>query len=125
MEANSPHPVEPWIFIEGIDEIIRRDLEKHKALLEREQTNLLAYQESVAHAIEQKRHYRKLIGGGKYNDDALHNSIAQQKINVRHLQDKVKLTKEAIAHHALIVDTLSQQLKNYEKAHAAANRRLQ
>ena len=60
--------------------------------------------------------------GEKYDDDALRKSVEQQKVNIRHLQDKVKLTKEAIEHHTMIVDTLGQQLKDYEEANAAADR---
>lgn len=125
MEANVPHDSEPWFFIEGIDEVIRRDLEKHKGLLQHEQLSLQAYNESVIHAIACKKHYNKLIGGGKYNDSALEASISQQRTNIRHLQDKVKLTKDAIEHHTLIVDTLTSDLGKYELAHAAANRSLQ
>lgn len=122
MEANAPHASEPWFFIEGIDEVIRRDLEKHKGLLAQEQLNLQAYQNSVSHAIAYKKHYSRLIGGGKYDDDSLRRSMDQHRTNIRHLQDKVKLTKDAIAHQTLIVDTLTEDLAKYEVAHAAANR---
>ena len=122
MEANKLNGGERRLFVKGVDVIIRRDLAKHKSILERERINLLAYQEAVSHAIEQKRYYWKLIGGEKYDDDALRKSVEQQKVNIRHLQDKVKLTKESIEHHTMIVDTLGQQLKDYEEANAAADR---
>lgn len=122
---NTPSETERWIFVEGIDAVIRLDLEKHKEILAREKFNLLSYQQAVSHAIAQKKHYRGLIGGSKFNDEALKGSLQQQNVNIRHLQDKVKLTNDAIEHHTLIVDTLTQQLKDYEKAHAAANRCVQ
>lgn len=107
--------MEPKIIIEGIDEIIKRDLEKHKAILERSKMELASYREARSHEIKKKKHYRKLIGNGKYNDDALKRSMNDIAINIRHMEDKVKLTNDAIAHHTLIVDTLTNQLKEYEK----------
>ena len=34
-------------------------------------------------------------------------------VNIRHMSDKVKLTEDAIAHHSLIVDKLTEQLDNH------------
>lgn len=105
----------PKIIIEGIDEIIKRDLEKHKAALDRSKVELLAYKEARSHEIKKKKHYRKQIGNGKYNDEALKRSMNDIAINIRHMSDKVKLSEDAIAHHTLIVDTLTDQLEEYNK----------
>ena len=60
-----------------------------------------------------KKHYKGLIGGGKYDDDALKRSMGDIAINIRHMSDKEKLSRDAIEHHTLIVDTLTQQLEEY------------
>jgi hypothetical protein len=124
MEAKMVNDDGPTVFVEGVDEIIRRDLVKHKGLLEKRQIERLAFNEAVGHAIAKKKYYRDLIGGGKYNDDALKTSIKDQNINIRHLQDKVKLARDGIEHETLIVDTLTEQLKQYESNYAAFYRRV-
>lgn len=106
---------DPEIFIEGIDKVIRLDLGKHKELLARTQVDLEAFNVAVAHESGRKRHYYRLIGGGKYNDDALRSSVADIRVNIRHLSDKAKLAVDKIAHHTLIVDTLTEQLTEYHR----------
>ena len=119
MEANN----DPVIFVEGIDEIIRRDLVKHTDMLASRKLDLQSWQEGVSHHVRMKRHYVKQIGGGKFNDDALRKSVDQINLNITHLQQKVKLAKEAIEHETLIVDTLTEQLEDYEvNARAFADR---
>ena len=110
MAANGPE-----IVFEGFEEITKRDLEKHKALLARSKIELLAYREARSYEIKKKKHYISLIGGSKYNDDALRTSIDSIAVNIQHFSDKVKLTEEAIAHHTLIVDTLTKQLEEQYK----------
>lgn len=105
----------PHIHIEGLDKVIRLDLEKHKGLLEREKVNLLSYREAVSHQVRKKKHYRSLVGQGEYDDAALEKSIGMINVDIRQLSDKVKLTNEAIEHHTLIVDTLTVQLQDYEE----------
>jgi hypothetical protein len=106
----------PQIVIEGMEKIIKRDLEKHKAILLKLPLDLQALEVARGHEVEKKRHYRSLIGGGKYNDEALKESIKQIKINIRQNSDKIKLTKDAIEHHTLIVNTLSEQLEKQEQS---------
>lgn len=112
---------EPEVFIEGIDVVIRLDLGKHKELLAQSQVDLLAFREARDHESARKRHYYRLIGGGKYNDESLRKSVEDIRINVRHLSDKVKLAEDKIEHHTQIVDTLTEQLEDYDKAYAALN----
>jgi hypothetical protein len=102
----------PDIVIVGLEEIIKRDLEKHKTLLARSKIEMDSYKTAVSHEIKKKKHYKSLIGGEKYNDDSLRESMDMIAINIRHLSDKVKLSQEAIDHHTLIVDTLSKQLED-------------
>ena len=124
MEVNVPSD-EPWMFIEGIDKVIRLDLGKHKALLIQEQANMQSYRAAVAHSIAKKKHYVKEKKGGKFDDASMDIAIGQINTNTRHLSDKVKLTYDAISHHTEIVDSLTAQLAQYEIANAVANRRLQ
>ena len=114
--------IEPEVFIEGIDVVIKLDLGKHKELLAQTQVELLSFREATTHESAKKRHYYRLIGGGKYDDDALLRSVKDIRINIRHLSDKAKLAQDKIEHHALIVDTLTAQLKEYDKTYASLNR---
>lgn len=111
----------PEIFIEGIDVIIRLDLGKHKELLTQTRAELISFNEGAAHEIARKKHYRKLIGGGKYDDDALRRSMKDIRVNIQHLTNKAKLSEDKIAHHTLIVDTLTDQLKDYDRRYATIN----
>jgi hypothetical protein len=120
MEVNGPD-----VFVEGIDERIRLDLEMHKDLLSRRQFDKLAWHEAVGHHIAKKKYYSSLLGEGTYDDDALKESLKDINININHLQQKVKLAKDAIEHETLIVDTLTEQLKQYELDYAAFYRRFQ
>ena len=111
--AIMPNP--PKIVIEGIDVVIKRDLDKHESLLERSKLELLSFREARSHEIKKKKHYQKLIDDGKYNKDAMTRSIADININIRHMSDKCKLSRDAIDHHQLIVKTLTGQLEQYNK----------
>jgi hypothetical protein len=110
MEANKP-----LIFIKGLDEITKKDLKKFKSILERDKFELIKYKEALSYQIQKKKHYKSLIGKGKYDDDSMKKSIVMINVDIRQISDKVKLTNDAIAHHTLIVDTLSKQLDEYYK----------
>lgn len=114
----------PEVFIEGIDVVIKLDLGKHKELLDRTQDELVSFNEAVTHESARKRHYYRLIGGEKYDDDALRASVDDIRINIRHLSDKAKLARDKIEHHTLIVDTLTEQLQDYDRRYASINRQL-
>jgi hypothetical protein len=111
--------IEPEVFIEGIDVVIRLDLGKHKELLAQTKAERLSFIEARDHEAARKRHYYRLIGGGKYDDDALRRSVDDIRINIRHLSDKVKLSEDKIDHHTLIVDTLTKQLQDYDRRYAS------
>jgi len=114
--------IDPEVFIEGIDDVIKLDLGKHKELLAQTQVELESFREAVTHESARKRHYYRLVGGGEYDDDALLRSVKDIRINIRHLSDKVKLAQDKIEHHTLIVDTLTEQLRDYDKRYASLNR---
>jgi len=105
----------PEIIIEGIEEVIKKDLKKHQGLLSRSNLELIAYRNARSHEIKKKKHYKNLIGGEKFNDDSLRASMNDIAINIRHMSDKVELTEKAIKHHTEIVDTLTEQLENQMK----------
>lgn len=113
--------IEPEVFIEGIDVVIRLDLGKHKELLAQTNIEILSFRESMNHESARKRYYYRLIGEGKFNDEALRNSVKDIRVNIRHLSDKVKLAEEKSKHHMLIVDTLTNQLEDYNRRYASLN----
>ena len=100
----------PRVVIEGMEVIIERDLKKHQSILERTKQELVAYRQAASHEIAKKKHYRKLIGGGKYNDEALEAALKDIRVNIRHLTDKAEASEEKIKHEDLIVRTLTKQL---------------
>lgn len=110
MVANTPQ-----ILIKGIDKVIKRDLGKHKDMLQRAKLSLQAFKESVSHQIKKKKHYSSLVGGGKFKDQSLKDAIGMINIDIRAMSDKAQLAEEEIKHHTLIVDTLTDQLDSYYK----------
>ncbi len=99
--------------IKGIDKVIKKDLERHKQILVRTQDELQAFRQSVSYLIQRKKHFSALIGGDRYDDDALREAVKGINIDIRAMSDKVKLTLDALDHHGLIVDTLTAQLEEY------------
>lgn len=104
---------EPYVLIEGLDVIIKRDLEKHQALLKRSKQEKLSYVQARGHEIRRKKEWRKHIGGGKFSDEALEEALEQISQNIAMYSDKVKLSDDAILHHTEIVDKLTDDLKDY------------
>ena len=119
--SKTPRRLEPEIFLEGIDVVIKLDLGKHKELLAQTQAELVSFVEARDHESARKRHYYRLIGGEKYDDDALKRSVEEIRGNIRHLSDKAKLSQDKIEHHTLIVDTLTEQLIDYDRKYASLN----
>lgn len=104
------------IVIKGLEDIIKRDLAKHKLLLVQTKIELDSFRIALSHQIKKKKHYSSLIGGKKYNDDSLRSSMTMITVDIRHMGDKIKLSQDAIAHHTLIVDTLTKQLEDQYEA---------
>lgn len=116
MAANTPRVV-----IKGIDKVIKRDLGKHKALLQQSKLSLLSFREAVSHQVKKKKHYLGQLGQGKFDDAALRSSIDMINVDIRAMSDKVKLAGEEIDHHTLIVDTLTVQLQEYYESNAISD----
>lgn len=117
-------PNQPYVVIEGLDVILKRDIEEHQGHLERSKLEKQKFVEARSHEIKRKRNWRGHIGGGKFDDEALEVALAQMVQNIAMWSDKVKLSDDAIAHHTHIVDTLSAQLEEHNATLAAivANR---
>jgi len=110
MAVNDRKPLE--VVAEGMEQIIQRDLDKHKSFLEAAKLDLQAFRQARSHEVQKKKHYRKQIGKGKFNDEALEEARVQMAINIRHLSDKADLAERRIAHETEIVETLTQQLED-------------
>lgn len=104
------------IVIEGLEDVIKKDLEKHKLILEQTKSELDTYNQSVSHLVKRKKNYSGLKGGGKYNDKALTKSIAMIQIDITAISNKAKLAREKIEHTKVIVDTLTVNLENQYKS---------
>ena len=72
---SKPRRLEPEVFLEGIDVVIKLDLGKHKELLAQTQVELVSFQQAVTQESARKRHYYRLIGGEEYDDGALKASV--------------------------------------------------
>lgn len=103
-------------FIEGIDVIIRRDLDKHKALLDMNNINILTFTTSRDNEINRKRFYGDQKGKRRYQDEAMDIAIKQMNTNIGKFERDIKFTKEQKEMNTRIVDTLTEQLKEYEVA---------
>ena len=102
------------IFIEGIDIIIRRDLEKHKALLEKDIMGIESLQVARSNEIRRKQFYGEQKGKRRYKDNAMNTAIEQMNKNIGHLSMRIKFTEDMKKQNTLIVDTLTEQLKEYD-----------
>ena len=111
------------IFIEGLDVIIRRDLNKHKSLLEVNILNIHSLQATRASEIDRKRFYGEQKGKRRYRDDEMDKAIEQMNKNIAHLSIKIKFTKDQRDQNTIIVDTLTEQLNGYELGLRAMARR--
>lgn len=100
-------------FIEGIDVIIRRDLDKHKSLLDKNNLDIQSFQQARSGEIGRKRFYTDQKGKKKYDDDAMDKAIEQMSRNINHLSGRISVTRQLKEQNTLIVDTLSEQLKQY------------
>lgn len=106
---------EPTIFLEGIDVIIKRDLAKHRANVERCATEEQAYAQSLATLIARKKHYRSQVNNSRYNKESMLTAIYGLRVDIRAIDDKVKLSREAKSHYQVIVDDLVNQLSEYNR----------
>lgn len=117
MEANTPH-----IVIEGMEDIIAKDLQKHQDILERTKQELLSWRQARSHEIAKKKYYVKNVNNPKFKKDSMEKAIEQIKLNIRHFSDKIKLAEEKIKFETNIVDTLAAQLEEQNVAVKALNK---
>jgi hypothetical protein len=82
----------PVMVIEGMEEIIEKDLGTHKIILERTIAEKLAYKNAISGEIKKRKYYKSLIGQGKFNDESLIQARVQMGINITQLSNKVKLS---------------------------------
>jgi chromosome segregation ATPase len=101
---------DPIVVIEGLENIIERDLLREKSRLGQAQRDLKAFQDGVSHHVQKKRYYKTLIGGEKFNDESLKQSIADINTNIRHMSDKKQLALEKIEWHKKIIKKLESDL---------------
>jgi len=101
---------DPDIVFEGMEEILERDLSKHKGILQQTKLEMDAYSDARSYEVRKKRHYKSLVNAGKYDQKAMEEAIAQIDINLRHMVDKKKLCVEKIAHHEEIISKLEEEL---------------
>ena len=103
-------------FIEGIDVIIKRDLDKHQSLLDKNNMDIQSLTFARQGEIDRKRFYNEQKGKRKYKDDAMDKAISQMVVNIAHLSNQIFKTKEHRVQNAHIVDTLTAQLADYNKS---------
>lgn len=105
------------IVIEGIEEIIKRDLKKHQMLLERNDCEMTEYKNALSYQLKKLKHYDLLLKGeNKYNKDSLSKSIDMIEVDIKQIENKIKLTNDAMEHNTLIVNTLTKQLEEQMEA---------
>jgi len=95
--------------------VLKRDLGKHKALLERRTIEKQAFVKSRSLLIQRKKHYKSLIGGERYDDESLKKSTEMIGIDIVAMSNNIKLAQDAVDHHKMIVDDLTFKLTAYNK----------
>ena len=103
------------VFVEGINVIIKRDLDKHKSLLERDILNINHFQETRNSEIQRKKFYAEQKGKRNYDDAKMDEAILQMNKNIAHLSARIDITRKLKEQNTLIVDTLTKQLEQYYK----------
>lgn len=106
---------DPQIVIEGMEEILERDLAKHRGIVEQTKIELDAFLDARSYEVRKKKHYRSLVNAGEYDETAMEAAIAQIDVNLRHMADKAKLSREKVAHYQEIVDRLEEELADQYK----------
>jgi len=101
------------IFVEGIDIIIRRDLDKHKALLEKNILDIQSIHGSRNGEIGRKNFYQEQKGKRKWKNDAMDTAIAQMNNNIARFTHQLLGLEKLKEDNTFIVDTLTQQLIDY------------
>lgn len=100
----------PEIVVEGLEDIIERDRLKHLQLRDRTHQELQAFRAARSHEIKKKKFYVAHQDDKKYDKRAMRRAIKDINTNIRHWSDKCSQSDEKLAHHTLIVDTLTKQL---------------
>lgn len=101
------------VFVEGIDVIIKRDLEKHTSLLEHNILDIQAFQGARSSEIAKKQFYGEQKGKRKYRDADMDIAIEQMNTNINHLSKQITFTEDQKKFNTNIVDTLTKQLEDY------------
>ena len=104
------------VVISGMEDIIKRDLDKHKAILKKTKEEYAVFRESVSYLIKRKRHYIEQKKTGKYNDESMQVSIDKLNIEIRKMSDKSDLANKKIKFEDNIVKNLILQLDNQLKS---------
>lgn len=115
MKGNGRHK-SPVLVVRGMENIIKKDLDKHKSILEQLNVELLSFRQARSYEIKKRKYYKSLIGGEKYNDEALKKSIDGINVNIQHFSNKVKEIEDKIDFNKHIVDKLSNDLMHQNNA---------
>jgi hypothetical protein len=104
------------IVIQGMDIIIKRDLDKHKSLLDKNNLDIQFLQDARSNEIKRRKFYNSQKGKRKYSDDAMDTAIEQMRLNIERYSSQLKGLNEQKDFNTNIVDTLTNQLNEYYKS---------
>lgn len=99
------------IVIEGMEVVIKRDLQRHEGILMQAKRDYMRFREAVSYEVRKKRHYKNLVKQGKYKKEAMESAIGDININIRNMSDKAKLAEDKIKFEENIVATLRSNLE--------------
>ena len=109
----------PVVVVEGMEDVISRDLEKHKAELARTFTEVRAFREAKRHEAKKRRKYAQLAEAGKFDADSMRRSLVDIDVNLKHFSDRIEACEAHIVFEKNIVATLTDQLLVQNKALAS------
>ena len=109
MEVNNNDEIQ--VVIEGLEDIIERDLNKHRGIVEQTKRELEVFKQARSYQVQKKKHYKMLMQtDNKYDKEAMQTAKDMINIDIRHYSDKVDGANQILAFNQNIVDTLEKQL---------------
>ena len=109
MEVNNNDEIQ--VVIEGLEDIIERDLNKHRGIVEQTKRELEVFKQARSYQVQKKKHYKMLMQtDNKYDKKAMQTAKDMINIDIRHYSDKVDGANQILAFNKNIVDTLEKQL---------------
>lgn len=106
----------PVVVLEGMEDVIERDLDKHKVELERTKTELEAFREAKRHECRKRKSYEQHLKAGRFDTPSMERALVDIDVNVKHMEGRISACEAHIKFEENIVATLTGQLTEQNKS---------